>query len=226
MTFVLLVIIAQGARHDRCHANLVSTVRMWRWLNLLEIARLVISVMIVQLCETSLIVRLAIIAHLAQESQFLALKANSLIQQRTQKLQIAEIVPLVNTVLVQEILLQLRNVPLIIIAQVDKVHQHPENTCAQQVTFAKQGQPSLSDVKMVPSKMNVENVFVRFVLKVTTAMPQIWPLLMQHYVLLVIIARLVLGTIETSHARSVSSVGILIFCAQRLSFDILCLSTF
>lgn len=74
--------------------------------------------------------------------------------------------------------------------------------------------------------MNVEKAIVRFVLKVTTAMPQIWPLLMQHYVLLVIIARLVLGTIETSHARSVSSVGILIFCALRLSFDILCLSTF
>ena len=131
MIFVLLATIALGAHQNHCHVNSASTVRMWRWLNLLETALRVISVMIVQLCETSLIVRLATIVHLAQEFQFLALVAHSLRRQRTQKLQIAEIVPLASIVLVQETLLQLRTVRLIIIAQVDKVRQHQKSICAQ-----------------------------------------------------------------------------------------------
>ena len=172
--------------------------------------------MTVQLCLTSLIVQLAIIVHQVQEFRSLALKANSPIHQRTQNLQIAEIVPLANTALVQEILLQQRNVLLIITAQVDKVHQHQENTCAHQVTFAKLGQPSQSGVKMEPSKVSLAKVSVRRAQKVTTVTLPIPLLLMQHYVLVVIIARVGLGTIVTSHAQNVST--LLIPCCFGLFF--------
>lgn len=119
--------------------------------------------MTVQLCLISLIVQLAIIAQQEREFQYLALKVNSQIQQRTQNLQTVGIVHLAGTALVQEILHQQTNVLLIFTAPVAKERQHQENTSVHQVTSAKLEQNYQSDVKMVPSKMSLAKALARHV---------------------------------------------------------------
>ena len=111
--------------------------------------------------------------------------------------------------LVQEIQHQRHSALLIITAPVDKVQPHQESTSVQQATSAKLEHHSRSDVKMVPSKMNLAKALVRLVRKVITAMQPMQPLLMQRYVRMDIIARVELAIIVTSLAQNVSSLPIL-----------------
>ena len=161
--------------------------------------------MTVQLCQISLIARLAIIARQEQAFLSLALKANSLIQQRTPSSQTVVIVPLADTVLVQEILHRQRNVQLIITAPVAKAQRHLESTSAHQVTSAKLEHHNQSDVKMEPSKTSPVKVSVRHVWKVTTVMLLTQLLSMQRYVLVAITVLQAQATTVTSLAQNVSS---------------------
>lgn len=111
--------------------------------------------------------------------------------------------------LVREILHQLGNALLIITALVDKAQPHQESSSVQQVTSAKLGHRSQSDVKMVPSKMRPAKALVRLVLKVITVMLPMRLLLMQHSVRLVIIALVEPAIIVTSLAQNVSILPIL-----------------
>lgn len=111
--------------------------------------------------------------------------------------------------LVREILHQRGNALLIITALVDKAQPHQESSSVQQVTSAKLGHRSQSDVKMVPSKMRPAKALVRLVLKVITVMLPMRLLLMQHSVRLVIIALVEPAIIVTSLAQNVSILPIL-----------------
>lgn len=111
--------------------------------------------------------------------------------------------------LVREILHQRGNALLIITALVGKAQPHQESSSVQQVTSAKLGHRSQSDVKMVPSKMRPAKALVRLVLKVITVMLPMRLLLMQHSVRLVIIALVEPAIIVTSLAQNVSILPIL-----------------
>lgn len=120
--------------------------------------------------------------------------------------------------LVREILHQLGNALLIITALVDKAQPHQESSSVQQVTSAKLGHRSQSDVKMVPSKMRPAKALVRLVLKVITVMLRMRLLLMQRSVRLVIIALVEPAIIVTSLAQNVSILPILTRTAVFLGF--------
>lgn len=120
--------------------------------------------------------------------------------------------------LVREILHQRGNALLIITALVDKAQPHQESSSVQQVTSAKLGHRSQSDVKMVPSKMRPAKALVRLVLKVITVMLPMRLLLMQHSVRLVIIALVEPAIIVTSLAQNVSILPILTRTAVLLGF--------
>lgn len=120
--------------------------------------------------------------------------------------------------LVREILHQRGNALLIITALVDKAQPHQESSSVQQVTSAKLGHRSQSDVKMVPSKMKLAKALVRLVLKVITVMLPMRLLLMQHSVRLVIIALVEPAIIVTSLAQNVSILPILTRTAVFLGF--------
>ena len=133
-------------------------------------------------------------------------------------MQIVGIVPPGATVLVREILHQQGNALLIITALVDKAQPHQESSSVQQVTSAKLGHRSQSDVKMVPSKMKLAKALVRLVLKVITVMLRMRLLLMQRSVRLVIIALVEPAIIVTSLAQNVSILPILTRTAVFLGF--------
>lgn len=120
--------------------------------------------------------------------------------------------------LVREILHQRGNALLIITALVDKAQPHQESSSVQQVTSAKLGHRSQSDVKMVPSKMRPAKALVRLVLKVITVMLRMRLLLMQRSVRLVIIALVEPAIIVTSLAQNVSILPILTRTAVFLGF--------
>ena len=120
--------------------------------------------------------------------------------------------------LVREILHQRENALLIITALVDKAQPHQESSSVQQVTSAKLGHRSQSDVKMVPSKMRPAKALARLVLKVITVMLRMRLLLMQRSVRLVIIALVEPAIIVTSLAQNVSILPILTRTAVLLGF--------
>ena len=120
--------------------------------------------------------------------------------------------------LVREILHQRENALLIITALVDKAQPHQESSSVQQVTSAKLGHRSQSDVKMVPSKMRPAKALARLVLKVITVMLRMRLLLMQRSVRLVIIALVEPAIIVTSLAQNVSILPILTRTAVFLGF--------